>query len=60
MFLINLFLGVPGFLMFLAFIFFISGTHFYKIIPPGKGNVIWKVCKCVAYAIKRKITAVFK
>lgn len=46
--------------MLLSLISFVSGTRFYKIIPPGKGNVIWKVCKCISYAIKGKISAVFK
>lgn len=46
--------------MFISFISFVSGMRFYKIISPGKGNVIWKVCKCITYALKGKIAAVLK
>ena len=52
--------GVPGVLMLVAFLIFLSGWKFYKITPPGKGNVVWKVVKCIGYALKGKISAVLK
>uniref|UniRef100_A0AC34Q9Q8 Uncharacterized protein n=1 Tax=Panagrolaimus sp. JU765 TaxID=591449 RepID=A0AC34Q9Q8_9BILA len=52
--------GVPGVLMFAAFLIFLSGWRFYKITPAGKGNVVWKVVKCIGCALKGKIQAVMK
>lgn len=52
-----MFLGVPGLLMLFAFFIFLFGWKFYKITPAGKGNVIWKVFKCITTAIGGKIQA---
>ncbi|KAH7720230.1 POT family protein [Aphelenchoides avenae] len=52
--------GVPGVLMLFAFIIFVSGWRYYKIAPAGKGNVIWKVFKCIAFAIRGKFNAKLK
>ena len=49
--------GVPGVLMLFAFFIFLFGWKFYKITPAGKGNVIWKVFKCITTAIKGKVQA---
>jgi solute carrier family 15 oligopeptide transporter 1 len=52
--------GVPGVLMLLAFLLFVAGIRFYKIEPAAKGNVVWKVFKCITYAIRAKISAKVK
>lgn len=39
--------GLPAILMVFAIIVFVSGHSLYKKTPP-KGNMILKVCKCVA------------
>lgn len=53
-------LGVPGVLMLCAFLLFLAGIRFYKITPAGKGNVIWKVAKCIGHAMKGKVNAKLK
>ncbi|KAI6182772.1 Peptide transporter 3 [Aphelenchoides bicaudatus] len=52
--------GVPGVLMLFAFLLFLAGIRFYKVSPAGKGNVIWKVFKCIAYAVRGKLNAKLK
>uniref|UniRef100_A0A7E4V7L3 MFS domain-containing protein n=1 Tax=Panagrellus redivivus TaxID=6233 RepID=A0A7E4V7L3_PANRE len=52
--------GVPGVLMLLAFILFLSGWRFYKITPAKKGNVVFKVVKCIGVAMKGKFGALCK
>ncbi|VDN35255.1 unnamed protein product [Gongylonema pulchrum] len=52
--------GVPGVLMLLAFILFVSGWRYYKIAPAAKGNVVFSVFCCIIYAAKKKISALFK
>jgi solute carrier family 15 oligopeptide transporter 1 len=52
--------GVPGVLMLVAFVIFLSGWKFYKITPAGKGNAVWKVLKCIGCALKGKLSAVLK
>lgn len=46
--------------MLMAFLLFLSGMRFYKITPAGKGNVIWKVAKCIAHAFRGKLNAKLK
>lgn len=45
--------GVPVIFMFIALVIFGVGTPWYKITRTSE-NVIWKVCKCVCYALKKK------
>ncbi|KAI1706909.1 POT family domain-containing protein [Ditylenchus destructor] len=52
--------GVPGVLMFFAFILFLCGWRFYKITPAGKGNVIGKVVRCAFSGIRGKANAMFR
>lgn len=52
--------GVPGLLMLCAFLLFLGGIRFYKITPAGKGNVIWKVFKCITHALRGKLNAKLK
>uniref|UniRef100_A0A0N4ZUJ0 Oligopeptide transporter 1 n=1 Tax=Parastrongyloides trichosuri TaxID=131310 RepID=A0A0N4ZUJ0_PARTI len=52
--------GVPGILMLCAFLFFLSGWKYYKKPSPPKGNVIFDVVKCLYYAAKGKMEAIFK
>uniref|UniRef100_A0AC35G8H5 Uncharacterized protein n=1 Tax=Panagrolaimus sp. PS1159 TaxID=55785 RepID=A0AC35G8H5_9BILA len=52
--------GVPGVLMLVAFFIFLCGWKYYKITPASKGNVVWKVLKCIGYALKGKLGAVLK
>ncbi|VDN02760.1 unnamed protein product [Thelazia callipaeda] len=52
--------GVPGTLMLIAFISFLSGWKYYKITPAAKGNVVFSVICCIAYAAKQKITNVVR
>lgn len=47
--------GVPGVLMLFAFLTFLAGWRFYKISPASKGNIIWKVVKCIFYALRLKL-----
>lgn len=46
--------------MLVAFLIFISGWRYYKITPAGKGNVIFKVVKCIGYALRGKFNAKLK
>uniref|UniRef100_A0A915Q7D1 Uncharacterized protein n=1 Tax=Setaria digitata TaxID=48799 RepID=A0A915Q7D1_9BILA len=52
--------GVPGVLMLLAFIMFLAGWRTYKIIPPGKGNVVFSVVSCIFYAAREKICSIVR
>ncbi|XP_062904477.1 solute carrier family 15 member 1-like isoform X1 [Mobula hypostoma] len=45
--------GVPGALMAVALIVFIGGSPLYKKSSP-QGNIVLKVCKCIAFAIKNR------
>jgi len=45
--------GVPGILMVIALILFVSGKHWYTIYPHD-GSVLLDLCKCVKSAIKNK------
>ncbi|EFO24287.2 POT family protein [Loa loa] len=47
--------GVPGVLMLLAFILFLAGWRYYKIVPPAKGNIVFSVVCCICYAARKKI-----
>lgn len=51
--------GVPGVLMLFAFLTFLAGWRFYKISPASKGNIIWKVVKCIVYAFRLKLKSKF-
>lgn len=46
--------------MLFAFLLFIAGIRFYKIEPAAKGNVVWKVFKCITYALRGKLNALMK
>ncbi|KAL3998467.1 POT family protein [Acanthocheilonema viteae] len=50
--------GVPGALMLLAFFLFLAGWRYYKIVPPGKGNVVFSVISCICYAARRKLCSI--
>ncbi|MFH4978517.1 hypothetical protein AB6A40_005226 [Gnathostoma spinigerum] len=52
--------GVPGVLMLVAFVFFVAGWKYYKISPPPKGNVIFRVVGCIFYAARKKISATIR
>ncbi|OZC12612.1 hypothetical protein X798_00243 [Onchocerca flexuosa] len=52
--------GVPGVLMLLAFILFLAGWRYYKIIPPGKGNVVFSVICCICYAAREKLNSLVR
>ncbi|XP_068124060.1 solute carrier family 15 member 1 isoform X2 [Hyperolius riggenbachi] len=45
--------GVPAALMVVALVVFIVGNSMYKKSSP-QGNIIVKVCKCIAFAIKNR------
>uniref|UniRef100_A0A915MSS3 Oligopeptide transporter 1 n=1 Tax=Meloidogyne javanica TaxID=6303 RepID=A0A915MSS3_MELJA len=49
--------GVPGVLMLLAFLTFLAGWRFYKITPASKGNILWRVVKCICYALRAKLNS---
>jgi len=51
------FKGVPGVLMLLAFLTFLAGWRFYKITPASKGNILWRVVKCICYALRAKLNS---
>lgn len=46
--------GVPGALMVVSILFFVSGKTFYRVTPPN-GNMLVKVSRCIGHAISRKI-----
>ncbi|VDK72968.1 unnamed protein product, partial [Onchocerca ochengi] len=48
---------VPGVLMLLAFILFLAGWRYYKIVPPGKGNVVFNVVCCICHAAREKLSS---
>ncbi|EJW78617.1 POT family protein, partial [Wuchereria bancrofti] len=52
--------GVPGVLMLLAFILFLAGWKYYKIVPPAKGNVVFSVICCICYAAREKLRNVMR
>ncbi|VIO96173.1 Uncharacterized protein BM_BM4491 [Brugia malayi] len=52
--------GVPGVLMLLAFILFLAGWKYYKIVPPAKGNVVFSVICCICYAVREKLRNVLR
>ncbi|CAG9537546.1 unnamed protein product [Cercopithifilaria johnstoni] len=47
--------GVPGVLMLLAFLLFLVGWRYYKIVPPVKGNVVFNAVCCICYAARKKL-----
>ncbi|XP_077867198.1 solute carrier family 15 member 1-like [Saccoglossus kowalevskii] len=48
--------GVPAALLFVAIVIFVVGRYTVGyVINPGKGNVVWEVCKTIGRAIMNKI-----
>uniref|UniRef100_A0A914HDU5 Uncharacterized protein n=1 Tax=Globodera rostochiensis TaxID=31243 RepID=A0A914HDU5_GLORO len=47
--------GIPGILMLVAFLTFLFGWRYYKITPANKGNILWKVVRCISFALRRKM-----
>jgi len=43
--------------MLLAFLTFLAGWRFYKITPASKGNILWRVVKCICYALRAKLNS---
>ncbi|KAM3720417.1 Peptide transporter [Dirofilaria immitis] len=52
--------GVPGILMLLAFILFLAGWRYYKILPSAKGNIVFSVFCCICYAIREKVCSIIR
>ncbi|KAL3090065.1 hypothetical protein niasHS_006517 [Heterodera schachtii] len=47
--------AIPGLLMLVAFLTFLFGWRNYKITPANKGNILWKVVRCIFFALRRKM-----
>ena len=41
--------------MLVALLIFIAGWKTYKKRPAAKGNLVWKVCQCIAFATRKKV-----
>ncbi|XP_039286063.1 peptide transporter family 1 [Nilaparvata lugens] len=47
--------ALPAFLMVVAIVIFVLGKRFYLIRKPG-GNVLIRMCGCIGYALKKRVT----
>ncbi|RZF40265.1 hypothetical protein LSTR_LSTR014419, partial [Laodelphax striatellus] len=47
--------ALPALLMVSAIVIFVLGKRFYSIRKPG-GNILIRMCGCIGYALKKKVT----